>query len=318
MKKNLIALAVAATMVPAIAAAEGASIGGYADILWIHDNGNNAFTAATEIDFRNTVGDVTVGVDVDILLGGTAGTALNTDEINLEQAFFAWNAVENVTVIAGLFNNPIGLDADDSLDQPTTQAGLIYGALDAATGLHVGNNVSGLAVAYNAGVATVTVGVLNEITGAGNVSEFLTGNSTGGSDNSIALVVNASPVEGLDLELGYVTMDNAALGDSALDINVSFNTGPITVTAEILDVDAWNDTLYGFGGYYDVLEGTQVGLRYENNSNNENSGGIEEQINLIAWHDLADNLTVGGGYNINTNGNGDDDEQVVIEFLAKF
>ena len=76
--------------------------------------------------------------------------------------------------------------------------------------------------------------------------------------------------------------------------------------------------LYGFGGYYDVMEGTQVGLRYENDSNNENTAGIEEQINLIAWHDLSDNLTIGGGYNINTNGNGSDDEQVVIEFLAKF
>ncbi|VAW90254.1 hypothetical protein MNBD_GAMMA18-2319 [hydrothermal vent metagenome] len=319
MKKNLIALAVAATMVPAIAAAEGASIGGYTDILWIHDNNNNAFTAAAEIDFRNTVGDVTVGVDVDILLGGTAGTALGTDEINLEQAFFAWNAVENVTVIAGLFNNPIGLDADDSIDQPTTQAGLIYGTLDAATALHVGNNISGLAVAYNAGVATITVGILNEITGGGNVSEFLGNPSSSGSDNSIALVVNASPIEGLDLEFGYVTMDdNTNLGDSAMNINVSFNTGPATITAEILDVDAWDDMLYGFGGYYDVMEGTQIGLRYESNSNNENTGGTEEQINLVAWHDLADNLTVGAGYNINTNGNGDDDEQAVIEFLAKF
>ncbi len=319
MKKNLIALAVAATMVPAIAAAEGASISGYADILWIHDNSNNAFTAATEIDFRNTVGTVTVGVDLDIMLGGTAGTALATDEINLEQAFFAWGAMDNLTVIAGLFNNPIGLDAEDALDQPTTQAGLIYGTLDAATGLHVGNNVSGLAVAYNAGVATVTVAVLNEITGGGNVSEYLGNPSSAGSDNSIALVVNASPIEGLDLEFGYVTMDdNAALGDSAWDLNASFNTGPITVTAEILEVDGWDDMLYGLGGYYDVLEGTQVGLRYESNSNNENTAAVEEQINLVAWHDLADNLTVGAGYNINTNGNGGDDEQAVIEFLATF
>jgi len=317
MKKNLIALAVAATMVPAIAAAEGASVSGYNDILWVHDNGNNAFTAATEIDFRNTVGSVTIGADVDILLGGAAGTALGTDEINLEQAFFAWGAIENVTVIAGLFNNPIGLDAEDALDQPTTQTGLIYNALDAATGLHVGNNVSGLAVAYNAGVATVTVAVLNEIFGGGNAADTIGGASTN-TDNSVALVVNASPIEGLDLELGYVTMDNTALGDNAWDLNVSFNTGPITVTAEILAVDAWNDELYGIGAYYDVLEGTQVGVRYEGNSNNENTGDVEEQVNLIAWHDLADNLTVGAGYNINTDGNGNDDEQVVIEFLATF
>ncbi len=297
MKKKLIALAVAAAMAPALAAAEGASVSGYTDITWTHDNDTNLFWATAEIDFRNTAGDVTVGLDLDV--------DAVTGALDVEQAFFAWGAAENVTVIAGKFNNPIGMDAEDSLDQPTTETGLIYRTLDAATGLHTGNNVSGLAVAYNAGVATVTVGLLNEITGGGNVG--------GNGDNSIALVVNASPVEGLDLEFGYVTMDNnTGLGDSAWDLNVSFNTGPITVTAEILEVDGYDDMLYGFGGYYDVMEGTQVGLRYESDDQNDTT-----QINLVAWHDLADNLTVGLGYNINEVANVDD-ENAIVEFLAKF
>ncbi len=298
MKKNLIALAVAATMVPAIAAAEGASISGYTDITWTHDNDTNLFWATAEVDFRNTIDSVTVGVDLDV--------DAVTGALDVEQAFFAWGAAENVTVIAGKFNNPIGMDAEDTLDQPTTEAGLIYSALaNTATALHAGNNVSGLAVAYNAGVATITVGLLNEITGGGNVS--------GNGDNSIALVVNASPIEGLDLEFGYVTMDDTSgLGSNAWDLNASFNTGPITVTAEILAVDALNDELYGIGAYYDVLEGTQVGIRYESNDNAD-----QTQINLIAWHDLADNLTVGAGYNINETANVDD-ENVIIEFLAKF
>jgi len=314
MKKNMIALAVAAAMVPGFAAAEGATISGYNDITWTHDNDSNLFWATTEVDIRNTMGDVTVGADIDINL-------LNSDNANnavvLEQAFFAWNAAENVTVIGGKFNNPIGLDAEDTLDQPTTQAGLIYGILDTATGLHDGNNISGLAVAYDAGVATVTVGLLNEIQGQGNVSTY-TSTDTQNDDNSIALVVNASPVEGLDLELGYVTMDDDAgtLGSSALDINASFNTGPITVTAEILDVDAYDDILYGVAGYYDVLEGTQVGLRYESNDNAEAGVGTD-QTNLIVWHDLADNLILGAGYNMLSTGS-DDDEQFVVEFLAKF
>ena len=297
MKKNMIALAVAAAMVPGFAAAEGATISGYNDITWTHDDDTNTFWATTEVDIRNTMGDVTVGADIDIDLGN--------GNVVLEQSFFAWNAAENVTVIGGKFNNPIGLDAEDTLDQPTTQAGLIYSALDAATALHDGNNISGLAVAYNAGVATVTVGLLNEIQ-----------NATGpNDDNSYALVVNASPVEGLDLELGYVTMDEDAgtLGSSALDINASFNTGPVTVTAEILDVDALDDVLYGVAGYYDVLEGTQVGLRYESNDN----GAGTDQTNLIVWHDLADNLILGAGYNVESTGS-DDNEQFVVEFLAKF
>lgn len=296
MKKNMIALAVAAAMVPGFAAAEGATISGYNDITWTHDNDTNTFWATTEVDIRNTMGDVTVGADIDIDLGN--------GNVVLEQSFFAWNAAENITVIGGKFNNPIGLDAEDTLDHPTTQAGLIYNTLDTATALHDGNNISGLAVAYDAGVATVTVGLLNEIQAG----------STADEDNSYALVVNAAPVEGLDLELGYVTMDGAfqGLGDSALDINASFNTGPITVTAEILDVDALDDILYGFGGYYDVMEGTQVGARYESNDNADT-----DQVNLIVWHDLADNLILGAGYNVVSTGS-DDDEQFAIEFLAKF
>ncbi len=309
MKKNVIALAVAAAMVPGFAAAEGATISGFTDITWTHDavgavKDTNIFAANAEVDIRNTVGAVTVGVDMDVNLGGTAGAALQTDEFNLEQAFFAWGAAENVTVIAGLFNNPIGLDGGDAPDQPTTQTGLIAGALDAATALHVGNNISGLAVAYNAGVATVTGALLNEVQAG----------STADEDNSYALIINASPMEGLDLELGYVTMDGAVqnLGDSALDVNASYDFGMAKVTAEILDVDAWNDALVGVGVYAGVADGANVGLRYETNDNID-----QEQTNLVGSYELADSLTVLAGYNMVSTGNTDDD-QIVIEFIAKF
>lgn len=303
MKKNIIALAVAAAMVPAFAAAEGATVSGFTDITWTHDNDTNIFAASAEVDFRNTMGDVTVGVDLDLGLGGTAGTALGHDETNLEQAFFAWNAAENVTVIAGLFNNPIGLDGGDALGAPTTQNGLIASSIDAATALHPGNNISGLAVAYNAGVATVTVGLLNEIQGA-----------SGEDDNSFALVVNAAPVEGLDLELGYVTMDETlgTLGSSALDINASYDFGMAKATVEILDVDAWDDLLVGVGIYAGVADKTNVGFRFETNDNAD-----QEQTNLVASYELAENLEVFAGYNIMSMGS-TDDEQVVIEFIATF
>ncbi len=299
MKKNLIALAVAATMVPAIAAAEGASISGYTDITWTHDNSTNIFWATAEVDIRNTVDSVTVGLDLDI--------DAVTGNLDAEQAFFAWGAAENLTIIAGKFNNPIGLEAEDSIDKPGTKSGAIYNALDAATSLHAGNNISGLAVAYNAGVATVTVGILNEIQAASGPND----------DNSFALIVNASPVEGLDLELGYVTMDDSIglMAANALDINLAYKMDAIGFTFEMLDVDGLNDQLYGLGFSYDVAEGTSVNVAYDMDDNM--ISGYETEIRLTAWHDLADNLTVGAGYNLADNGNSDD-ESVIIEFFATF
>jgi hypothetical protein len=312
MKKTIIALAVAAAMVPALAAAEGASVSGYTDITWTHDDNTNVFAAKAEIDFRNTTGSVTTGVDLDLGLGGTAGAALQHDEVNVEQAFFAWSAAENVTVIAGLFNNPIGLEKEDSIDKPTTKDSSIYHVLDAATSLHPGNNVSGLAVAYDAGVATVTVGLLNEIQVA----------SGGKDDNSIALVINASPVENLDLELGYVTMDDTAglMVPSALDINASYKMGAFGVTAEILDVDGLEDLMISLGGSFHVSDSTSIDIEYDI-TDAADAAALhvgESEIRLAAWHDLADNLTVGAGYNVTDNGAAGDDESVIIEFFTTF
>lgn len=327
MKKNLIALAVAATMVPAIAAAEGASIGGYADISLNIDNNSNVFLANAEADFRNTMGAVTVGVDVDFALAGNNGTNAGlsgpNDSAAIEQAFFAWGAMDNLTVIGGVFNNPIGLEGQDGTDIDTATFGQIKGILDGQTALY-GNNIAGLAAAYNAGVATVTLALLNDI------------GHTNTEENSIALVVNAAPIEGLNLELGYVTQeDQTAAGVAAngsagnvLDLNATFAVAGATVGLEYLTADNIVDSAIALHLDYVVNEQIGVNLRYDTVSYGELADGTD----ISSWDDTT-STTLTGRYQIEENltmyvewksadvlvgNNAEDNEMGTIGFIANF
>jgi len=309
MKKNLIALAVAATMVPAIAAAEGASISGFADITLTSDNDENVFGANAELDIRNTVGAVTVGADIDFTLGtnATPGTS------NLEQAFFAWGAAENVTVIAGVINNPIGWEAEDAPGLYQVSHGQIYDILDSQTALY-GNNIAGLAVAYNAGIATITAAVLNDI------------GHTNMDDNSLALVVNLAPMEGLALELGYVTQEEKAAGSSIIttagnvvDFNATFTAVEnLMVGFEYLAADNIVDSAMGITGNYAIMDNLSATLRYDVVS--FEAGGDDSKSTTVAFtYGLADNLDVLLEYRSDDKGNGTDtDSMGVLEFIASF
>jgi hypothetical protein len=337
MKKKMIALAVAAAMVPAFAAAEGASVSGFADITLTSDNDTNVFGAAAEIDVRNTIGSVTVGADVDFNLGtnDTAGTE-TAGTATLEQAFFAWGAAENLTIIGGAFNNPIGLEGEDGTDIDTATFGQIKNILDNQTALY-GNNVAGLAAAYDAGVATVTLALLNDI------------GHTNTEENSIAVVVNAAPVEGLNLELGYVTQEDQkadgsygiALGSTisgtqagsagnVLDINGTFAVAGATIGLEYLTADNIVDSAIGLHLDYAINDQIGVNVRYDTVAFGELADGtdisnyddmtsttltgryqIEENLTAYVEWKTEDDVTVGSGDAV-------DDEKGTIGFIANF
>ena len=211
MKKSVLAMAVlGAFAANGATAADTATVSGFADIIYtITDEASDAaedcttnctndtedkFTASGELDFTATPADgVTVRVDVDLELDGS-------DSGNIEQAYFAWGATDNVTVLGGVFNNPIGHEAEDAPDMNFTTHGAVYTALDSQTALD-GDNVAGLGAAFGLGPVTATVAVLNDLN---QVDE----------ENSLALVLNYAAIEGLDLELGYASQTgNALLGD---------------------------------------------------------------------------------------------------------
>jgi hypothetical protein len=213
MKKKLLPLAIAAAMAaPGIAAA--ADVSGYTDIIYtITDDAalygadglkNTAddsaagtknpnekkFGASGELDFSGSPADgVTVRMDTDLMLD-TAGAG---NSAVLEQANFAWGAAEGVTVIGGVFNDPLGMESQaDAPDMWGTNAGVIHNILDQQTTLY-DNNLAGIAVA--GAVGPLTGALVNDLGGAADKQSF-------------ALVANASPIAGLDLELGFASQDD--------------------------------------------------------------------------------------------------------------
>ncbi len=296
MKKKLLPLAIAAAMAPGFAAA--AEVGGYADIIYTISDDASAtgpgvtgtegkFFATSELQFSASPADgvsVRIDADLDLAAGNTnINNALdptaNSDSGRIEQAFFAWSAVDNVTVIGGVFNNPIGYEAEDAPDKDFTSNGIVYDILDQQTALN-GDNVAGLAVAGVIGPVTVTGALLNDL---GQVND----------ENSLALVVNYAPIEGLDLEAGMVTQTNKGTANaspmqvSAGDV-INFNavyTGVenLMVGIDFLDADLLKDPVYDLWAGYSFGDAA-VKARLSD-------GGDASATTLYASYQVASNLT---------------------------
>ena len=287
--KKALPLAIAAAMVPGFASA--AEVSGFADVFYnvasdTNPTGDGLFTANGEIDVTAAPADgVSVRMDIDTSLA----TDANASSVNLEQAYFAWGVTEGVTVLGGIFNNPIGAEAEDAPDINFNTHGVVYNVLNHQTALY-GDSVAGLAGAFAVGPATITVAYLDDI---GLVAE----------ENSVALVVNATPVEGLDVEVGYVTQKNDVAANGGAGNVANFNlsyTGVENLTlgldylvpSEIIDSAYEVSALYSFGA-------VGVGLRLEDvayaagDSNSRTTLRVSYQVasNLTAAIDYADGTT---------------------------
>ena len=325
MKKKMLPLAIAVAMAPGFATA--ADVSGFADIVYtISDDQatgvttpsptEGKFDASGEIDFAASPTDgVTVRVDIDVHLDGNGNSTLGDgDAANLEQAFFAWNASEGVTVLGGLFNNPVGMECGDAPCMWGTNAGVISNILDSQTALY-GNNVAGLAVAGVVGPATVTLGYLNDL---GHTDE----------ENSIALVVNATPIEGLDLELGFVTQadqaKNASSAEDVTDFNVSYmipGVEGLSVALDYLTAGKTIDSAYEFMINYSYNE-FGFGVRLEEVSYEATGAADSERTTFHASYQVASNLVaileVADGDDKNPGAGIEADSLTTLELIATF
>ena len=203
MKKTLIALAVAAaTTTPFVANAAAPTVSGFADINYtliddtrenpvtdINDK-ENQFAADGEIGFAgNLASNVRVQADID--LSTTTGSF---DSAEIEQAFFETDISNNIGIIGGVFNNPIGWEAEDRPNMYQTSHNFSYDILNSQTALR-GNNVTGVGVTGKFSTVSVTAAVLNDIQ---EVPE----------ENSIAVAVGINPMPELAIEIGFITQDN--------------------------------------------------------------------------------------------------------------
>jgi len=294
MKKKLLPLAIAAAMAPGFAVA-GADVSGFANITYnIADDANQPltgtnpnegkFSAAGELDFITSPADgVTVRLDVDLANG-----ADNTTTTSLEQAFFAWNAADGVTIIGGVFNNPIGMESqNDRPDLWGNNRGVIGNILDNQTARY-DNNLTGLAVTGDLGPVTLTGAVLNDLQ---QVNE----------ENSLALVANYSPVAGLDLELGMVTQADTpthlaqstglTTAEDIIDFNVSYaipNVAGLTVALDYLSAGKIIDSAYEIKVDYNYGP-WGAGIRTEKVSWSDNTADSDRNT-FHASYQVASNL----------------------------
>ena len=331
MKKKLLPLAIAAVMAPGFAAA--ADVSGYTDIIYMMTDDANKpvapalhstegkFSATGELDFSASPADgVTVRMDIDLALAlnnganASAATGGPGDSAVMEQAFFAWGATEGVTVIGGVFNNPIGQEAQDAPDMIFTTGGMVGAILDAQTALH-SNNIAGLAVAGAVGPTTVTVAYVNDL------------NQTN-EENSMALVVNYSPLAGLDLELGLATQadqaKNAASAEDVTNFNVLYapaQVAGLTVGLDYLTTGKIVDAAYDLWAGYDAGNGVGVQVRFSDADYTAASGAADaDSTTFRLSYQAASNLTAAIEFRtdgVATPGSSDTDT-TQLELLATF
>lgn len=329
LKKNMVALAVVGALAAPLAVqADDAEVSGFIDVIANSDR-QPVFTSDAEVDVSKKMGAVTVRVDFDTNLAANGGgSVFGEDSGRLEQGYFAWAATESVTVLGGLFNNPIGQELEDAPDMDFTSHSAVWMILDHQTALY-GNNIAGIAAAGAVGPATVTVAVIDDI----GLATSGTGANTKGK-TSTAAVVNFSPMKGLDLELGYVTQDKdtGAFAGNVTDLNGTFSTGALTVGLDYLLAEKIIDSAANLWVRFDVNNKTNVKVRYETVAF-ENAGittGVKDatKTTIYGTYSINDNLSAALEYSKGSNDNGGavvtgvtgivDDSVTTLEFIGTF
>ncbi|MDY6828520.1 MAG: porin [Pseudomonadota bacterium] len=294
MKKKLLSLIVAGALAPVVHADVDTDVSGFIDVIYtaIDDaadvaGGDNPserkFLADGEVDFSAALSDnVTVRVDVNLYLD----PATDQDSAEIEQAFFAATLAEPLTLLGGVFNNPIGWEAEDAPDLYQTSHSWNWAMLDNQTALS-GNNVAGVALAAALEGVTITGAVLNDL-------------QHEAEENSFALLVNASPIDGLALEAGYVTQEKEGIvnlgamdlgtGD-VLDLNASYTFEGWTIAGEVmLPSELVDQSILLLVNYAIPNTPVAVTARYETIS--YDVSGVEDptRFTLAGSYEIAKNL----------------------------
>ncbi len=305
--------------------AADSKVSGFADIIWtISDEASDGsgtdgknltegkFTVDGEVDFESKLTDkVSARIDLDLAMATTGGanasaiTGGPADSAAIEQAFFAWTLQDNLTFLGGVFNNPVGWEAEDAPDLYQTTHSQNWEILDGETALN-GNNIAGVALAAALGPITITGALLNDLRQADE-------------ENSIAIVVNATPVTGLDLEFGFVTQETGA--ENVMDINATYKNGDYTAAIEILTADEVIDNSIMLLGNVSLPMGFGVTGRIEKVAFDSSGVSDTDVITVAGTYQAADNLSVVLEWSTKekfTDTGVTDNDLITAEFISKF
>lgn len=299
MNKKLLVLALAGPLTAAGSAfAADPTVSGFTDVQWLLTN-----EADEDQEGQFSVPQVEVDVETDNLYVAIAGGAGSSFEVG--QAYFMHNLTDAWQFRGGLFDSNITADAGAAVDMEFTQNSLLFGVLDSVGGAAL----TGVAVSGAVGPANVMVGYSND-----------SSVTTGERKNSVALLVNATPMEGLDIEFGMLTQDKDGDGvGNLMDINGTYMINGFTVGLDYLsgaDGDTGEfDNGYSFWGGYDFGNGFNVKARIESVSLVD--GDDVDATELYASYALSENLAVALSLHNTDNGATDFDTNTV-EFVATF
>jgi len=313
--KRVLVLAISSVLMApwAVQAGDDVEVSGFVDVIGNSDAAV-VFGADAEVDVSKKIGSVTVRADIDANLAVNDGSSAGTqDSGRIEQAYFAWGATESITVLGGLFNNPIGQEAEDAPDMDFTSHSVTYNILDGQTALY-GNNVAGIAGAGALGPVTLTVAIVDDL--------GLATTASGKGKLSTAAVVNFSPMKGLDLELGYVTQDGQA--ENVLDFNGKYTAGALTVGLDYLAADVAVESAVNLWVGFDVNDKVNVKARYETVSFEASGVDDSTRTTLYASYTINDNLSAALESSSGDNASAEavsgivDDSVTTLEFIATF
>ncbi len=276
-----------------VALAADVELSGFADIVYTLSDGINdtstasdegKFDVSAEVDLKTAINDA-MSVRIDVDLNTQPG---GDDSSRIEQAFFSWTSLSNVSVKGGVYNNPLGWEAEDAPDLYQISHGQLYNIWDDVTNLS-GNNVAGVEVSAMIGSVQVAGAILNDLD---DVVE----------EQTLMGIVNYSPKREprLAVEAGFVTQDRGL--KTIVDVNATFTMPMLIAGVEILLPAEEIDFAVGATGSYSVTDQLSVTarvdhVRYDLPGNPAIDNAIS--ITLAASYVLDKNLVTNIEFRIN-------------------
>ncbi len=278
------------------------------------------FSATGELDFVASGDGATVRIDLDILnvldpnpqADTTLDFILDVEQLNI--SFGVPGAEDMVSLTAGIFNSPFGLEGQDSPDIPFANNGLLWSA--------VASNLVGIMATVSPAEGTsINLGYVHD-------RDDATGGVLGERANEFVITANVDVAEGIGVGLGYFAEEEDVTGSNGgdqIDLYVTADLGTIDVAVEYLAADP--DTGTGaFDSGYGVSVGTDLGmatanLRYEFA---EAEGAVAPEttaLSLAVGYDLAANTNVRLDYTNSVTEVGPvstSADDIVIQFVTTF
>ena len=305
MNKSTIAAIAAASLIGFGAAGTAMAeveVSGYTDIRYnVQEDDDSAnvtatgdgqagnFSATGELDFVASGDGATVRIDLDILNALDPNPQADTtfdffvDVEQLNISFGVPGAEDMVSLTAGIFNSPFGLEGQDSPDIPFANNGMLWSM--------VASNLVGIMATVSPAEGTsINLGYVHDRDDATGLGERA---------NEFVITANVDVAEGIGVGLGYFAEEEDVTGTNGgdqIDLYVTADLGTVDVAVEYLMADPDTGTV-GFDSGYGVSVGTDLGmvsadLRYEFA---EFEGAVTPEVtalSLAIGYELAANTEV--------------------------